>query len=340
MQVDNSKRKRSANSTVTSVSDFDSTLNTSENDATSTLEQPKTNDSRIGKQKAKKTKKAKTMSENSSTENSSSIETKLEEINNKLAEVLTKKDRSFIRDMIKDTVDEIKEQILGTVNRRLDALENDVHVNAVDNERLRSEIKKQAKINDSLQSENINLKNELKRNKSNFDENLNNLEQYGRRNNIRITGINDDVEKQQSDATTYIIVKKLNEKLKLNLTIADIDISHRIGPYKVGKHRPILAKFVHRQTKVNIMKVAKQLKGTNIYLNEDLTHINQEVLAAMRRNARDKIEHCWSFEGKLYARFIHEDKKVYMEQVPYIDYNYWLSYRAPPMPAKGKASKK
>lgn len=70
----------------------------------------------------------------------------------------------------------------------------------------------------------------------------------------------------------------------------------------------MLVKFVSRQTKINVMKLAKMLKGTGIYINEDLTHLNQEVLAAMKGNAKNKIDHCWSFQGKLYARFIRADK--------------------------------
>ena len=81
------------------------------------------------------------------------------------------------------------------------------------------------------------------------------------------------------------------------------------------------------------MRIAKTLKGTNIYINEDLTHLNQEVLASIRRNAKDKIYHSWSFEGNIYIRYQDNDKKVYTNVVPYKRFSYWLAYTAPPATA-------
>ncbi|KAH3737618.1 hypothetical protein DPMN_044211 [Dreissena polymorpha] len=54
------------------------------------------------------------------------IDKRLEEISNKLSNVLTKDDSTFIKDIIKETVEQLKEKLLGNVIRRIEILENDV----------------------------------------------------------------------------------------------------------------------------------------------------------------------------------------------------------------------
>ncbi|KAH3804001.1 hypothetical protein DPMN_132274 [Dreissena polymorpha] len=51
------------------------------------------------------------------------------------------------------------------------------------------------------------------------------------------------------------------------------------------------------------MRNATLLKGSGIFLNEDLTKLNAEVLASVRWKDPENVQRAWSFEGKLYARF-------------------------------------
>ncbi|KAH3884618.1 hypothetical protein DPMN_008601 [Dreissena polymorpha] len=53
------------------------------------------------------------------------IEKRLDDISNKLSHVLTKEDSSFIKDIIKETVEQLKDQLLGNVIRRIEILESD-----------------------------------------------------------------------------------------------------------------------------------------------------------------------------------------------------------------------
>lgn len=91
-------------------------------------------------------------------------------------------------------------------------------------------------------------------------------------------------------------------QVDLVLTEKDICISHRIGNFYKGQ-RPIIFKFVRRQTKISLFRVSKSLKAHNIYVNEDLTTLNAEVLASCRVKGKTKIEKAWSFEGKIYVKF-------------------------------------
>ncbi|KAH3891771.1 hypothetical protein DPMN_015879 [Dreissena polymorpha] len=53
------------------------------------------------------------------------IEKRLDEISGKLSRVLTKDDSTFIKEMIKETVEQLKEKLLGNVLRRIEILESD-----------------------------------------------------------------------------------------------------------------------------------------------------------------------------------------------------------------------
>ena len=128
----------------------------------------------------------------------------------------------------------------------------------------------------------------------------NDLEQYGRRNNIRISGLNFDNKLESSQETTEGIASILSENLNLNISAYDIDIAHRLGKFEENKIRPVIIKFVQRQVKVNVMRNTKRLKGTPYSINEDLTKMNQKVLSAVRLLAKDKVEKGWSYEGGKY----------------------------------------
>ena len=62
----------------------------------------------------------------------------------------------------------------------------------------------------------------------------NELEQYSRRNNVRIWGIPEVEENEDASDTADVVVKKLNETMGVNLNRYDIDIAHRLGRKKKG----------------------------------------------------------------------------------------------------------
>ena len=249
------------------------------------------------------------------------IEKKLEEINNKLSKVLTKEDSSFIREIVKETVEQIKEKLLGTVLRRLEILEGSVFEQKRDIEKLQNDVLEKNKQIEELKSKNEMLHTE-KSTSAIHNEFENNTEQYSRRNNIRMTGVLDDQERQSSSTVTQKIISLVNEHLGIPITPSDIDIAHRLGKFKPTENRPIIIKFVRRQTKVDILRKAKQFRGTGIFVNEDLTKLNAEILASVRLKDSANVEKCWSFEGKIYALF---KGNQHATQIAFADYKNWLS---------------
>ncbi|KAH3802154.1 hypothetical protein DPMN_155825 [Dreissena polymorpha] len=114
----------------------------------------------------------------------------------------------------------------------------------------------------------------------------------------------------------------MSHHLNVHLEYKDIEIAHRLGKYIPNKNRAVIVKFVRRQTKIDVMKRAKQLKGTGIYINEDLTKINAEVLASLRLKEPSHFERAWSHEGKLFVRYNGIDRN---EHVDYKQNQNWLS---------------
>jgi hypothetical protein len=229
--------------------------------------------------------------------------------------MLSKNDKSFIREIIKDTVNEMKDHILSSLTRRVDVLEGELHDRSVQETKLRSELEKKDREIESLRQHNIDLQEQIKRDSAEFESSKNDAEQYSRRNNIRIQGVPDDDTKETSLQTTEKVLKICNEKLKVNVTINDIDIAHRLGKWKENKNRPVIVKFVRRQQKNDLMKNTKVLKGTGIFINHDLTWTNQQVLSSLRIKEPELVDSCWHVDGKFFAAFKEtgNDGKSYLK---------------------------
>ena len=95
-------------------------------------------------------------------------------------------------------------------------------------------------------------------------------EQYGRRDNVRIFGV-----EEAPNEDVYQAVIDVAENAGCQVSRADISICHRVPSRNVkpGQGRPIIAKFVRRQTKIGLMTNKKKLKDSEnkIYINDDLT---------------------------------------------------------------------
>ncbi|KAL8620531.1 hypothetical protein ACOMHN_066954 [Nucella lapillus] len=135
----------------------------------------------------------------------------------------------------------------------------------------------------------------------------NNLEQYTRKDNIKIINLQGDKPKETSDETEKRVVDFLHSQLGLTTITSDhISIAHRVGPYRQSQNRPIIVKFISRKTKVSVMKNKRNLKGQKIYINEDLTKLNAQRLAELKKHIG--VLSAWSFEGSLYCKLINLEK--------------------------------
>ena len=85
--------------------------------------------------------KKKKQVQNTDMASQSSLDSKIDEINTKLSKMLTKDDKVIFKTIIKETFQELKEELLGSIIKRLDILESDVHKKEIENDNIKTELK-------------------------------------------------------------------------------------------------------------------------------------------------------------------------------------------------------
>ncbi|KAK4309590.1 hypothetical protein Pmani_018787 [Petrolisthes manimaculis] len=98
-------------------------------------------------------------------------------------------------------------------------------------------------------------------------------EDYNRRNNIRITGLQEQPGETWEE--TAITVSKLLED-KLQLPSMNIERAHRTGPAVPSRSRTVVARFEKFGDREAVVRNARKLRGTGIFINEDLCPASQE----------------------------------------------------------------
>ena len=155
---------------------------------------------------------------------------------------------------------------------------------------------------------------------------VNSLEQYSRRENIKIVGFpesdNEDTIDEVVNLLNDAILKKHTETYgekeetgekegedsdrplpppPLTISRADISTAHRC-PTKRGAIKPIVARFVRRETREHVMRNRGGLKGHpkgKIFVYDDLTRLNDKRLWALRND--DNIDKAYSMNSVIWA---------------------------------------
>jgi hypothetical protein len=122
------------------------------------------------------------------------------------------------------------------------------------------------------------------------------LEQYTRRESVRIVGLKEDKEED--------IEQKVLELFKatgVNVEASDLAVVHRTG--RKGKHRHVLARFVSRRKKRELMMAKKNLKdkavAKDVTLFDDLTPLRNRLRQYVKNSGR--FERVWTKDGKIYC---------------------------------------
>ena len=212
---------------------------------------------------------------------------------------------------------------LEPIRERLDNLFKKMN----DNQKaLQDKIKNQDLKIESLKVENTHLANKLQMYEDKYEEGLNNLEQYSRRECVEISGI-----PERQDEDTNDLVMKVGSLIGLDISESDISVSHRLprrtysaavsdGPQassNVPYRAPnIIAKFIRRNIRDRFYKARKHLRnkstkdldssrysGDRIYISENLTQKNKEVFKESLRVKKDlKFQYIWTSYGRIYLR--------------------------------------
>ena len=132
------------------------------------------------------------------------------------------------------------------------------------------------------------------------------LEQYTRRNSVRIVGISEE-DKEDCDSKVLDLV---NETMSLapRIELSDLDRVHRIGR-KGNKDRPMIVKFTSYRQRSRVIKARSALKDVTpkIFINDDLTSKRATLLwkARMAKTA-GRLKDCWSSDGRIVIKDMND----------------------------------
>lgn len=129
------------------------------------------------------------------------------------------------------------------------------------------------------------------------------LEQYQRRNNLRVFGIAEN-DKENCDE----LVMRLARQIGVDIGIADIDRSHRVGQKKAGSIRPIIMKLVSYQKRRELFFNKRHLKGTGTTIREDLTASRMQLLQDVINKVG--VKNTWTVDGTIFIRHGSTKKKI------------------------------
>lgn len=333
----NDKRKRSDNSSTSELE-------------TSTLENSQTN----AKAKKKSKKSGKTeqtideyftgSSEEKQNKNDlKEIRQQLREMNSKITNIMNKVDKSdqkfenvvrkddgSLRTVLREMMNDMKQELLNSVVNRLELLESRLYDRDKKNDELKTEVTRLEKEVRVQNKENETLKRQIYVNEDRMTKMNNDTEQYSRINNIRIQGIVSGNAFETAEQTTDIVIKTLNDKMGLQLRKEDIDVAHRTKRFVNGSQEAIV-RLQSRMVKESILRNRKSLKGSNIFINEDLTQLNQQVFMSVKRKMPDEVNSVFTRNGII--KYVSRADQL--KTVQYQDYQHWLDL---PWPTRGTRS--
>ena len=143
----------------------------------------------------------------------------------------------------------------------------------------------------------------------------NNVYQYGRKNNVEISGIPQSVSDNQLEEKVVGILKAID-------TSNETEAYHRLGK----KNKNFTVRVINRKhclkalrNKKNLMSIDKNATGTfnaNLFVSENLTPINSKLAFNCRKLKRDgEIEKCCTING-----IVHIAKNNKLMRIDHLKY--------------------
>ena len=166
--------------------------------------------------------------------------------------------------------------------------------------------------NNSLREENEKLNQRI----FEAERGLNDLEQYGRRVNLKVFNLKEDSNESTQD-TTRKVCDMITNTIGITTTPEHIEACHRLPvsnePRRDGKAKikPIIIRFKSRQQRDKIFQNKAKCKGKGYSIGEDLTRENARRCQAAHNHHFCKSS--WSVNGRIWAK-LNNDKKI---EVPF-----------------------
>ena len=228
-----------------------------------------------------------------------------------------------------ESLDSLFDMKLAPIRSSLQDITNSVNLLSERFDAMEKKVKDLETAKDLIQKENQHLRLETLRLSQIVEEmkvNLNEMEQYSRRDCCEITGI-----PKTPDEDTNDLVIKVGALMDMDLEEDDISISHRLAVpsyasrtatasssrSKQGTILPkIIVKFVRRETKELFYKNRKHLRGktaadlglgrysnNGLFISESLTQRNKTLFNdCLAFKKKHNFKYIWTQQGRIYLR--------------------------------------
>lgn len=132
---------------------------------------------------------------------------------------------------------------------------------------------------------------ELKKENCDMKGVVNDLEQYGRRSNLRIFGLGKS--QVHGNNLEEKVLNVFTQAVRVNVTPQDIEACHYLDKNETS----VIVKFVSRKTRDAVFRNKKNLKGSKITITEDLTRSNYKLFKKCQEEyGKGKV---WTWYGKI-----------------------------------------
>ena len=140
---------------------------------------------------------------------------------------------------------------------------------------------------------------------------IDDLEQYSRRNCIKITGVSENKDENSDDVALNVINKLILGPEKISISIDKIERSHRVGKPRGNRPRDIIVKFTSYRDRALVYAKKSNLKKYNkndmnehkIFINESLTKKRMDLLIKTKNLLKNKyIDSVWTYDGRIVAK--------------------------------------
>ena len=180
-----------------------------------------------------------------------------------------------------------------------------------------------------LETENWRLKQSTNRTLFKLDA----LDQYGRRENLRIHGVPETTNNFDDGEE---VVKRIAETLNVNLQSYDVQRAHRLGKrisINGGKPRPIIARFVSYKKRNEILFAKAKLKNSetysNVFISEDLTPLRSKLLQYVKKECSNEFVLCHTTNGNIRMKKSARKAGTISENEKDLGFGSWLVASSP-----------
>ena len=144
-------------------------------------------------------------------------------------------------------------------------------------------------------------------------QNQDNLEQYSRRNTLRLTGVKEQI--GQGESTDSIVIN-IAKSIGVTIQPSDICRSHFNSKPDPAKGRELLVKFIRHNDKAKFISQRKKLrdpsnKFNSVFINEDLTKARYVLLRKLIKKKDEKVIFaCWTYDGNIFFKKVASDNPI------------------------------